>query len=173
MYAVVKLAPGADVDGVARELRRRLPFNDVYTKDAWAVRTRDYWVKSTGLGMGMWATTFLGCLIGVVVVAQTLYAATLEHLREFGTVKAIGGTNRDIYLILLKQAWTASVAGFAVGMATVLAIRAVVRRVGLDLQFGADLLAAVFAGTVIMCCAAAAVSFRKVASIDPAMLFRG
>ena len=48
----------------------------------------------------MYLTVFLGCLVGVVVVAQTLYTSTMEHLKEFGTVKAIGGGNLDIYRIL-------------------------------------------------------------------------
>ena len=41
----------------------------------------------------MYLTVFLGCLVGVVVVAQTLYTSTMEHIKEFGTVKAIGGAN--------------------------------------------------------------------------------
>ena len=45
----------------------------------------------------MYITVFLGCLVGIVVVAQTLYTSTMEHIREFGTVKAIGGGNGDIY----------------------------------------------------------------------------
>ena len=57
----------------------------------------------------MYLTVFLGCLVGVVVVAQTLYTSTMEHIREFGTVKAIGGGNRDIYAILGKQALIAAV----------------------------------------------------------------
>ena len=48
----------------------------------------------------MYMTVFLGCLVGIVVVAQTLYTSTMEHIKEFGTVKAIGGSNWDIYKIL-------------------------------------------------------------------------
>ena len=63
----------------------------------------------------MYLTVFLGCLVGVVVVAQTLYTSTMEHIKEFGTVKAIGGCNADIYRILGEQASIAAVVGFAVG----------------------------------------------------------
>src|SRR5690606_35746131 len=74
-YVLVRLASGADVRAVTAELRRRMPFNDVYTRDEWAARTREYWLSSTGIGMNMYVTVFLGCLVGIVVVAQTLYAA--------------------------------------------------------------------------------------------------
>src|SRR5207253_1664912 len=103
-YILVKIAPGADAPSVAAEIRRRLPFNDVHTRSEWAARSRRYWVANTGLGFNLFITVFLGCLVGVVVVAQTLYTSTMEHLKEFGTVKAIGGTNRDIYAILARQA---------------------------------------------------------------------
>src|SRR5258706_6024800 len=103
-YVVVKLAPGADLETVRAEIRRRLPFNDVYTKSEWAKRSRAYWVKNTGIGLNMYITVFLGVLVGIVVVAQTLYTSTMEHIKEFGTVKAIGGGNGDIYKLLAEQA---------------------------------------------------------------------
>src|SRR5262249_20964023 len=81
-YILVKLAPGADLESVRAEIRRRLPYNDVYTKAEWAARSRNYWLTSTGLGLNMFITVFLGCLVGIVVVAQTLYTSTMEHLKE-------------------------------------------------------------------------------------------
>jgi putative ABC transport system permease protein len=67
-YVLVRLAPGADPAQVQAELRRRLPHNDVLTRDEWARQSRDYWVKSTGLGMNMGVTVFLGILVGIVIV---------------------------------------------------------------------------------------------------------
>ena len=171
-YILVRLAPGADPAAVQAEIRRRLPYNDVYTKADWAARSRDYWVKSTGLGLNMFVTVFLGCLVGVIVVTQTLYTSTMEHLKEFGTVKAIGGSNRDIYSILAKQALIAAVVGFVIGAAQSFAMRPLIGKINLKLIIDPQFTAIVFVGTVVMCLAAALVSFRKVAGIDPAMVFR-
>jgi putative ABC transport system permease protein len=171
-YILVKLAPGADATRVAEEIRRRLPFNDVYTKEAWAKRSRSYWIESTGLGLNMYITVFLGCLVGIVVVAQTLYTSTMEHIREFGTVKAIGGGNGDIYRILGKQATIAALAGFALGTLQAFAMRPVMAKIDLKLIIPMELYAAVLVGAVALCLGAALISFRKVASIDPALVFR-
>ena len=95
-YILVKLSPGADPERVRAEIRRRLPHNDVWTRDEWAARSRTYWTDTTGLGLNMLMTVFMGCIVGVSVVAQTLYTSTIEHLKEFATVKAIGGGNSDI-----------------------------------------------------------------------------
>lgn len=171
-YILVKLAPGTDAEAVRAEIRRRLPYNDVFTRDEWARHSRRYWVDSTGLGLNMYLTVFLGCLVGIVVVAQTLYTSTMDHIREFGTVKAIGGGNADIYLILGKQATIAAVAGFALGALQAYAIRPLIYRIDLKLVIPAELSIAVFFGSIVLCLAAAMISFRKVASIDPALVFR-
>ena len=171
-YMLVKLAPGANAERVRAEIRRRLPHNDVYTRAEWARRSRGYWINSTGLGLNMYLTVFLGCLVGIVVVAQTLYTSTMEHIKEFGTVKAIGGGNADIYSILAKQATLAAVAGFAVGAAMSYALRPVIEKINLKLIIPTPLSVAVFIGAIVLCLAAAMISFRKVASIDPALVFR-
>jgi len=171
-YIVVKLAQGADPQAVRAEIHRRLPFNDVFTNREWASRSRNYWIISTGLGLNMFITVFLGCLVGVVVVAQTLYTSTMEHLKEFGTVKAIGGGNSDIYGILARQATISALVGFVFGAIPSYLVGKMVARADLKLIIPPGLWVGVFIGTVLMCLAAAAISFRKVASIDPALVFR-
>jgi putative ABC transport system permease protein len=171
-YILVKLAPGADAGRVRAEIRRRLPYNDVFTREEWAKRSRSYWIDSTGLGLNMYITVFLGCLVGIVVVAQTLYTSTMEHIREFGTVKAIGGGNGEIYAILGKQATIAAIAGFALGALQAFALAPVMTKIDLKLIIPTQLYVFVLIGAIALCLAAAVISFRKVASIDPALVFR-
>jgi putative ABC transport system permease protein len=171
-YILVKLSPGADTAAVKSEIRRRLPYNDVYTSAEWAERSRSYWVASTGIGLNMYLTVFLGCLVGVVVVTQTLYTSTMEHLKEFGTVKAIGGSNLDIYRILGTQALLAAIIGFVAGRLFALALAPAMAKIRLKLIIPPEFAAVVFVGTVVLCLTAALVSFRKVARIDPALVFR-
>jgi putative ABC transport system permease protein len=172
-YILVKVAPAADLAAVASEIRRRLPYNDVYTRAQWAAKSRSYWVTNTGLGFNLFITVFLGCLVGIVVVAQTLYTSTMEHLKEFGTVKAIGGTNRDIYAILARQAGVSALIGYVLGAIPALLIRPAVAGAGLKLILQPAFMAAVLAGTVVFCVAASLLSFTKVAGIDPGLVFRG
>ena len=171
-YILVKLAPGADVEAVRQEIRRRVPFNNVHTRDEWARLSRRYWVKSTGLGMSIFLTVFLGCAVGIVVVAQTLYTSTMEHTKEFGTVKAIGGSNADIYRILVKQASIAAGVGFILGVVPAFLAAPFTEAAGLRLIIPPIMVWVVAAGTVVLCIAASMLSFSKVASIDPALAFR-
>ena len=67
-----------------------------------------------------------------MVVAQTLYTSAVEHVKEFGTVKAIGGSNWDIYRILGEQALIAAVVGFALGGPISLAMRPLMAKLYLN-----------------------------------------
>ncbi len=171
-YILVQLAPGADAAAVRAELQRRLPYHDVQTRARWAQISRDYWVQTTGLGMSMFLTAFLGCLVGVVIVAQTLYTSVMEHFKEFATVKAIGGTNFDIYRIVGKQAAIAGVCGFLLGGGVSLAAAPAMAHAGLSLILEPRFFVLVFAGTMFFCLAASLVSFKKIAALDPALVFR-
>jgi putative ABC transport system permease protein len=172
IYTLVKLEPGANVERIRAEIQRRLPYNDVHTKAQWASNSRKYWVKTTGIGLNMYLTVFLGCLVGIVVVAQTLYTSTMEHYKEFATVKAIGGSNMDVYRILAKQAVVAAVVGFIFGAGTGPAMQPLMAKMGLKLIIPNEFFGYVFGGTVLLCLLASLISYRKIASADPALVFR-
>lgn len=172
-FVIVRLAPGADIEAVRREIRSRLPYNDVYTRDEWASRSRGYWIESTGLGLTLALTVGLGALVGVVIVGQTLYASTTEHLTDFGTVKALGGGNLTVYGIIAEQATFAAALGYALALALAFALRPVLASLDMKMNISVTMAVMVYVGTLALCLAAASLSFRKVASLDPAIVFRG
>lgn len=171
-YILVKTESGTDLNALKAEIQKRLPYNDVYTRDEWAERSDSYWIQNTGIGLNAFTAVFLGVLVGVVVVAQTLYTSTMDHLKEFGTVKAIGGSNADIYWLLGRQATVAAVLGFAFGSLMVFGLKPLVSAIGLQLILPAKVWAMVGVGTLVMCLLSAGLSFRKVAGIDPGLVFR-
>jgi putative ABC transport system permease protein len=172
-YILVKIAPGADPEAVRGEIKKRLPHNDVRLKAEWAARSRNYWIENTGLGLSMYVTVFLGCLVGVVVVAQTSYTATMEHFKEFATVKAIGGHNSDIYRIIAQQATIAAVVGFLAGIALAYAVRPLLGGMDLKMIISVEVIVDAFLGALALCLGASLISFKKIAGLDPAVVFRG
>lgn len=173
MYIVAKLDPDANPEAVRAELRRRLPYNDIWTTAGWKNQTRMYWVVNVGLGFNLLVTVVLGCLVGVAVVAQTLYTSTIKQLPEFGTLKAMGANNSMIYRVLGRQAVICALLGFLIGLVPSFAIQAMAATADLKVLMPLWLVVVVFLGTVLLCLGAAAFSFRRVASIDPALVFRG
>jgi len=121
-YFLVKLEPGADAEKVCTAINRCAPEMDALPRNAYAGKSVKYWLTRTGLGISFGAATSLGLLVGLIIVAQTLYASVLDRLSEFGALKAIGARERHIYAVLFFQAVVMAMAGAAVGLVLVLAI---------------------------------------------------
>jgi putative ABC transport system permease protein len=171
-FIVAKLKDPDKVEEVAQKLRAVLPDNDVYTKQGFMDRTVNYWTIQTGMGMAFFLTAILAVLIGGAIVGQTIYAGTIEHLRDYGTLKAMGARNGDINLVILTQAAVSAVLGFGIGVVVTLASRHGIVNAGVSMQLPLTLFAIVFVIIVVTCLVAAYISVRKVKSLDPVMVFR-
>ena len=64
----------------------------------------------------------LGLLVGTVIVAQTLYSSTRDHLNEFATLRALGSSSGYIHRVILTQAALSAVLGYALGMSIAMAV---------------------------------------------------
>ncbi len=172
VYILVKVAPGYSVEDVKKYLAETLTGVDVYTAREFSWRSRRYWLLVTGAGIALLSTALLGLLIGAIIVGQTLYASTIEHLREFGTLKAIGASNADLYRIIVTQALIVAVIGYAMGMLLARAFLHLVRRAGLDAYLPIEVLLGIFGLTIVMCVSASIISIYKITKLDPALVFR-
>ncbi|MFM7200781.1 MAG: ABC transporter permease [Myxococcota bacterium] len=172
-YFLVGLQPHADQRALKAQIRT-LTGVDVYNKAEFAARTRDYWNRSTGVATVLFASSLLGLLVGMVVVGQTLYASTVEHLREFGTYKALGATNRDIIQVIVMQSLIAGGLGYVLGLLLVgYAKRVIDVFTDIPSQLGALEFVGMFGVTILMCVGASYFSIRKVTRLEPAMVFKG
>jgi putative ABC transport system permease protein len=122
-YFLVQLEPGADASHVARDIQRRLPEASVQTNAEYAGRTIDYWMTRTGLGLSFGGATLMGLLVGLIIVAQTLYASALDRISEFGTLKAMGAGELQVYSILFAQSTTIAFVGALIGLQAVAVIQ--------------------------------------------------
>ena len=173
VFILVKAAPGADLTAIKQAIARDIPSVDSFTNQEMLDKTRTYWVFGTGAGTTTLMGAVLGLLVGTVIVAQTIYSATIDHIREFGTLKAMGATNATIYRVILIQAMLAAVMGYAIGISIGLLISHGSLDGAVPILLPLPIAAGIFALTVVMCAVASLLSIRKATTIDPAMVFRG
>jgi putative ABC transport system permease protein len=171
-YVLARVAPGFDVEAVRASIAN-LPHVEAFTKAEFSKRARDYWDKRTGVGTGFFLTAIMGVVVGLVVVGQILYNGTLEHVREYGTLKAMGATNASVVWVIMCQALISAVVGYVVGAILALIARRIVTAVFLKITISSDLLVSTALLTVVMCCSAAMLSVLKVLRLDPASVFKG
>lgn len=172
-FILVKAAPGVDLEKLRVKLRDELGGVDVYTSQGFADLTTTYWMFGTGAGIAMIVGALLGLVVGVVVVAQTIYAATMDHIREFGTLKAMGASNWYVYKVIFKQAIISAVIGYVIAIAIAIFLAGKGQSSGANIVLPPAVLACLLVVTIVMCLAAAMLSINKVTKIDPAMVFKG
>jgi len=172
-YILVKVAPGANVEQVRHGILANVKDVEVYTTEHFSHMTRFYWMFTTGAGVAVLIAAVLGLVVGFVVVAQTIYATTMDHVREFGTLKAMGAPNSYVYKVILKQAAIAAVIGYVLGMIVSVFVVHASQKGGAAILLPAPMAVGMFFLTLAMCMGAALVSINKVMRIDPAMVFKG
>jgi putative ABC transport system permease protein len=171
VFVVGNVAPGADRDAVVEELRATANI-DVYTRDEIIQKTQRYWMTETGVGFGFLITIALGLIVALVIVGQVLYAATIDHLRDFGTLKAIGVPGWKLCGIVIEQAVIVSTIGFILGLATAGVLMRAYENTQMTMVLSPTLVAGTMASAVICAMAGSLFSIRKIAGVDPALVFR-
>src|SRR5271169_1159639 len=111
-YLLVRLSSDTDLDQVRRELLSNIADVEVLTPGEFRERSRKFWLFGTGAGAALFAGALLGVIVGTVIVAQTLYSSTKEHLNEFATLRAMGSSRRYIYKVIVWQALLSAIIGF-------------------------------------------------------------
>ena len=161
-----------------RELCRRIPAATglhAATGTEFGWQTIRYYIKHTGIPVNFGITISIALVVGTIVAGQTFYIFTLENLKQFGALKAIGVTNWRITGMILQQALMVGAIGFSIGIAMTAAFFEVTKA-NLDLR-GFVLFWQIAAGTgavvLLIVMAASLMSIRRVLVLEPAVVFRG
>ncbi len=170
-YLLVRLSQDADRDRVRHEIVSNIADVEVLTPAEFRERSRKFWLFGTGAGAALFAGALLGVIVGTVVVAQTLYSSTKEHLTEFATLRAIGSSKRYIYNVIVWQALLSATIGFSIAALIGDAIVRLTAATALPIVITPALLVGLFLLTVVMCVGSSIAAIVQVTRIDPAMVF--
>jgi len=168
---LVRLKPDADRDTVVQAIRGQIGDAEVLTTDEFRKRSRSFWLFGTGAGAALFAGALLGVIVGTVIVAQTLYSSTKDHLNEFATLRAMGSSNGYIYHVIIYQALINAVVGFAIASGIGALVVQMTAKSALPIVITNWLVAALAALTVVMCVTSALGAIFRVVRIDPAAVF--
>src|SRR5262245_53109194 len=173
IFILATLEPSVRLEDVRRALLVNVRDVDVVTTGEFSRMTRVYWMFTTGAGVAVLLAALLGLVVGVVIVAQTIYATTMDHLREYGTLKAMGATNGYLYRVIIQQAIVSAIFGYALAMAVSWFVVRGSAKGGAAILLPMPMAIGMLGLTIVMCTGAALVSINKVTRLDPATVFKG
>ncbi len=171
-FVLVSAAPGVTPTTLGSRLEAGVPGTGVMM--ARDISTNDIKLLARIFAMPLRLMVLIAFLVGTMVTGLVIYAATVERLREYGVLKAIGSSNRYLYSIVVQQALVASGIGLLLGIvlarATAQAIMLLLPQFLMIIPPTAVLQAAV--ASLGMGLLAAYIPARFVADLDPASIFR-
>ncbi|MEA5463287.1 FtsX-like permease family protein [Leptothoe sp. PORK10 BA2] len=172
-YILVKAAPGENLQDLKRRIETSLPGTKAFTKNELINVTQAYWQNRTGIGFILGLGAIVGVLVGMVVVAQILYTSVSENLREFGTLKAMGASDWDIYSVILEQSLWMAVLGYIPGLLLCWGVGTwTAASQGIVVLITPVSAVGVFGITVVMCVGSAVFAIQKVTRVDPGIVFK-
>jgi putative ABC transport system permease protein len=173
-YFLVKARPGTDTQALCGRIREQVPdLLDVRDRAAWSRLCMEYWLTRTGIGISFGLAAFLGLLVGLAVVAQTLYASVTERLKEFATLKALGADDRCIARFVLAQALGNAGIGSLLGLLAAVVIGSVMSSPRAPVVLTVPIALVSLLLVLMVCLLAAWLPYWRIRRIDPASVLRG
>ncbi len=171
-YFLVKARPGVDTKDLARRIKERIPELDAYDRETYSRMCMEFWLTRTGIGISFGLAALLGLLVGLAVVAQSLYASVTERVKEFGTLKALGAADGSIGCFPLAQAIGNAVLGSAAGMLGSLGVSQAMSTPRAPVVLTWQVATVSIVLVALVCLIAAGIPYWRIRRIDPAIVLR-
>jgi len=172
-YVLIRAKAGQDLEKLRQRLETALPNTRVLTTVELSGITGTYWRDRTGVGFILGLGAVVGFVVGIVVVSQILYSSVSDHLKEFGTLKAMGASDWVIYRVITEQALWMAVLGYIPSMMLCWGLGVwTMAAKGIMILITPATAVSVFGITIVMCIGSAVFAIQKVTHVDPAIVFK-
>jgi putative ABC transport system permease protein len=181
-FVLAQPEPGADVHEVCRRIEEQTrpgvekPGLKALTREQFMWTTIDYYMKRTGIPINFGITVGLGFVVGAAIAGQTFYLFTVENLRQFGALKAMGVSNLRLIGMSLLQAAVVGLVGYGLGVGGAVGfgkfMGAVAKTVPPAFFMTWHILVGTGVAVLVIILLASVVSIRRVLVLEPAVVFK-
>jgi putative ABC transport system permease protein len=172
-FVLAEAAPGVTPEEVCRRIEERTGLQAV-TRTQFLWKTIIYYMRKTGIPINFGITVLLGFFVGTAIAGQTFYLFTVENIRQYGALKAMGASNWTILTMVLAQGLQVGLVGYGLGVGLAAVFGWWVRGASrLAFFMPWEVLAITGAAVFVIVLVASLISVRKVLVVEPAIVFRG
>ena len=172
-FILAQSAKGQDVPALCQSIRDQTGLQAMH-RDDFSVMTIWYYMRKTGIPINFGITVLLGFIVGTAIVGQTFYLFTVENIRQFGTLKALGVGNWSLMTMVVLQAITVGSIGYCLGVGAASWIGLMNEKASkLAFFMPWQILAITAAAIMLVVVLSSLFSLRRVLTVDPATVFQG
>lgn len=174
-FVLANPKPGVSAEELCQKITAQTELQ-AQTREQFTWTTIWYYFKKTGIPFNFFTTVLLGFIVGAAICGQTFYMFTLENLKQFGALKAMGARNGTLVVMILLQAAVVGFIGFGLGVGSVAALfgEFLMRKTDkLAFFMPWQIVAGAGGAIAVMVILSAAFSMAKVIWLEPAVVFKG
>lgn len=170
-FVLVKAKPGMDLKTLCKTIHAKTGLA-AYTQAEFVSLTYDYYFQHTGIPINFFIAIALGFVVGTAIAGQTFYNFTLDNLRHFGTLKAMGASNGMLLRMILLQSALVGIIGYGLGVGLASLFGFLTTKTELAFKLPWQLLVGTGAAIIVICMLSALLSIIKVMTLEPAIVFK-
>lgn len=172
-FVLAQNEAGVSAEEVCKHIQKQTGLQAL-TREEFTWKTIYYYLENTGIPINFGITIALGFVVGLAIAGQTFYLFTVENLRQFGTLKAIGVSNSRILLMILFQATIVGIVGYGIGVGVAGGFGLFSRNVS-RLAFFMPWQVPAIAGVAVLLIVllSSVISIWRVLMLEPAVVFKG
>ncbi len=171
-FVMVKVAPGQDVLAVKERIERITGYAARTSVDFENI-TKAYILKSTGILINFGIAVGLGFVIGMIVTGQTFFNFTLDNLRYFAALKAMGASTGTLVRMVLSQVLSVTWLAFGLGVGIAAFMGHFLAKTDLAFLMKWEVLVVTVGMMLVVGVVAALISLVKVLRLEPGVVFKG
>jgi len=173
-FVLAKCLAGLTPEPVARRIEDQTRLRALSNRE-FTDLTMNYYLQHTGIPINFGTTVLLGFFVGCAIAGQTFYLFTVENLKQFGTLKAMGMSDGRVVAMILIQALVVAAIGYGlgVGLATLFGIFAQREMQLLAFFLPWQVLAVTGVAVLLIALLSSLLSIHRVLVLEPAVVFQG
>jgi len=169
---LIKIKPNQNADSISTLINKTIFGIKAWPSEKLAKATLKKILGSSGIALSTGTLIIFALIAGFFIIGLTMYTSALDRLKDYGTLKAIGASNKFITRLILTQASIFAIVGFAIAYLLLLGFKKGVASSGLIFSFSPLLLCCIFVVIGFISIGGASFALRRIKGVEPASVFR-
>lgn len=157
---------------IIADINNQIPNIKAYSGEGFKATTEEYMKTSSGIVIGFMILVGFALFTGLVIVGLTMFSAVNDRIKDYGTIKAIGGNNLYIAKMIMMQAVIYALIGFVLAMGVLYGLRTIMVAANQAMNFSPPLIAFLILATLLISVVGSYFSMRKILKLEPVQIFR-
>src|SRR5690554_5429916 len=120
---IVTVNDPVKIDNVIVRINETAPDLRAWRADKLGVTSIVNVMTANNMGMSFATLIIFGIISGFFIIGLTMYSATYDRLKDYGTLKAIGASGRYVTRLVIVQSVIYAIIGFVISLLLLIATK--------------------------------------------------